>query len=370
MKFTIFTHVPHFYLDEKYFAYAPYVREMDFWFNKVDEIEIIAPLKKYNRSDLLLSYKEQSKIIFREIPELHFKSLKSIVPTIISIPKIIIKIFRLMNSSDHIHLRCPGNIGLLAVIAQIFFPSKTKTAKYAGNWDPESKQPFSYKIQRWILSNTFLTRNTSVLIYGNWNEKNINLIPFFTGSYSENDIDNSNKEFSKPYKFIFVGSLVEGKRPLLSIQVVQSLITKGIDARLDIYGKGECGKALAEYINKNNLNKYVRMHGNQDAELLKKAYSKSHFSLLPSKSEGWPKALAEAMFHGCIPIGTQISCVPWMLDYGKRGILIEPSVDLATNELLKYLGKQDELKKLSHRAREWSQKYTIEKFNREIRKLL
>ena len=369
MRFSIFTHAEHKIYQGDIYAYAPYVREMNFWISPFEEVVILGSKSQKEIDKIDLRY-EHKKIKLQPLPFLHFKNLRYALKSITNSCLVVYRIFSEMHRSDHIHIRCPGNIGFLACLVQVFFPSKPKTVKYAGNWDPESKQPLSYNFQKWILSNTFLTRNTSVLIYGDWNEKNVNLIPFFTASYSENDIDHSYKEFNKPYRFLSVGSLVAGKRPILSIQVVHSLITKGINAELDIYGSGECEKELAEYIDKNNLQKYVRMHGNQNAEVLKKAFKESHFSLLASKSEGWPKALAEAMFHGCIPIGTQISCVPWMLDYGKRGILIEPSVDLATNEILKYLGKQDELKKLSLRAMEWSQKYTLEKFNCEIRKLI
>jgi hypothetical protein len=42
--------------------------------------------------------------------------------------------------------------------------------------------------------------------------------------------------------------------------------------------------------------------------------------LLPSDSEGWPK-IAEGMFWGCVPIATAVSCVPYMLDYGKEDLL-------------------------------------------------
>ena len=369
MRFSIFTHAEHKLYKGDIYAYAPYVREINFWIAQFDEIVIVSPVSAKDIEEIDLKY-EHVNVKHQTVPLLYFKNLQYFLKSIFRTLYVLPRIFSEMNSTDHIHIRCPGNIGMLACIVQVFFPSKPKTVKYAGNWDPESKQPLSYNFQKWILSNTFLTRNTRVLIYGNWHEKNINLIPFFTASYSENDIDHSNKEFNKPYRFLSVGSLVAGKRPLLSIQVVHSLITEGIDAELDIYGRGECEKELAEYIDKNNLQGYIRMHGNQNAEVLKNAFKESHFSLLASKSEGWPKALAEAMFYGCIPIGTQISCVPWMLDYGKRGILIEPSVDLATNEILKYLGKQDELKKLSLRAMEWSHKYTLEKFNCEIRNLI
>jgi hypothetical protein len=43
--------------------------------------------------------------------------------------------------------------------------------------------------------------------------------------------------------------------------------------------------------------------------------------LLPSNSEGWPKAIAEGMFWGCVQLQTAVSCVPYMLDYGKEGLL-------------------------------------------------
>ena len=56
-------------------------------------------------------------------------------------------LYKSIKKSDVIHLRCPGNIGLLACFIQILFPKKNKTAKYAGNWDPKAKQPLSYKLQ-------------------------------------------------------------------------------------------------------------------------------------------------------------------------------------------------------------------------------
>jgi hypothetical protein len=29
------------------------------------------------------------------------------------------------------------------------------------------------------------------------------------------------------------------------------------------------------------------------------------------------------MFWGCVPIVTSVSCIPFMLDYGKRGVLLD-----------------------------------------------
>jgi hypothetical protein len=48
-------------------------------------------------------------------------------------------IFVAKKNADHIHLRCPGNIGLLGFI-NIFSFKKAKP-QICWNWDPKAKQP-------------------------------------------------------------------------------------------------------------------------------------------------------------------------------------------------------------------------------------
>lgn len=229
------------------------------------------------------------------------------------------KFFKAFVWAEHLHLRCPGNFGLIGSVIQIFFPSKPKSVKYAGNWEPSAKKPWTYKLQSWILSNSFLTRNMTVLVYGDWPDQTKNILPFFTASFSDKEIEKIEKKFSAPYKFLFVGNLVPGKQPLFALHLVQALKEKNIEAELHVYGEGEMMHAMKQ---KAENKAYIHLHGNQPLDILKQAYKKSHFLVLPSKSEGWPKVVAEAMFFGCIPIATAVSCVPWMLGGGSRGILI------------------------------------------------
>jgi glycosyltransferase involved in cell wall biosynthesis len=307
------------------------------------------------------------------------------------IPLLKIKIIRSFIWADHIHLRCPGNIGLIASVLQIFFPKKPKTVKYAGNWDPNSKQPRSYRLQKWILSNTFLSRNIKVLVYGNWPEQSKNIIPFFTASFSETEKGLQHKDFTSPFKFIFVGSLSAGKRPLFAIKLIEALMGKGIPVKLEIYGSGVLKNELQEYIATKNLDPFVRLMGNLKLEELKEVYKASHFLILASQSEGWPKAVAEAMFFGCIPVATAVSCVPWMSGDGSRGILlpgvesgerrvesgnkgkrIEESewIEESVDKIIELIEDPGEMKRKSLAAQEWSQEYTLEKFELAIKDVL
>ena len=369
MRFLIITHALHFNANDKIYSYAPYVREMNLWLKYVDKVEIVAPFQSLKPTKIDLAY-THNNIETTQIPEISLTSFLNVIKTLLFLPIILFKLFLACRRADHIHLRCPGNIGLLGCFVQIFFPNKVKTAKYAGNWDPNAKQPKSYKIQKWILNQTTLTKNMTVLVYGQWKNQSKNIKPFFTATYNNSERINYNKkDFTKPLKFIFVGSLVEGKRPLFAVKLIEQLQLNNINCELHLFGDGVLRTDLETYVSNKKLNGIV-LHGNQTKQVLKKYIEESHFSILASKSEGWPKALAEAMFFGVVPIATKISCVPYMLGNGKRGILIEPDLNSAKTSLLNHLKDLQNLNEMSFEALKWSQSFTLDLFESEIKKLI
>lgn len=370
MNFVIITHVPHIVEQNQYFAYAPYVREMNIWTKYADKVSIVAPESNSKKSAIDIHY-EHGNIEFVAVDRFDVLDFKSIFTTIFKIPGICLKIFSVMQNADHIHLRCPGNMGLLASLIQILFPKKTKTAKYAGNWDSKSKQPLSYKLQKWILSNTFLTRNMQVLVYGEWEGSSKNIKHFFTATYNEVDkLPIIPKSRNQQIRFVFVGTLVSGKNPLYAIKIVEELFKKGYNVSLTFYGEGTERNKLEHYISQNNLENIISLEGNQTQNTVKKGYTQSHFVILPSESEGWPKAVAEGMFWGCVPVATQVSCVPFMLDYGNRGVLLEMNLDKDVNQLESLLQNESDFESKSLKASDWSRKYTLDVFEEEIKKLL
>lgn len=366
MKFAIITHVPHIKAENQYFAYSPYVNEMNIWLKYADELIIVALIKVTDRTAIDSAYSFDN-IHFVPIDKINLLGLAAFF----KVPKICWQIFKAMNQADHIHLRCPGNIGLLGCLVQMVFPGKSKTAKYAGNWDPKSKQPWSYRLQKWILSNTFLTRNMQVLVYGEWDGMTKNIKPFFTASYSEEEkVPLRELNLKATINFVFVGTLSQGKNPLYAIELVEALFKKGHNVFLDLYGEGAERLVLENYIKANGLRECITMKGNQNREIIKNAYQNSHFVILPSKSEGWPKAIAEGMFWGCVPLATSVSCVPFMLDYGKRGLLLQMDLQHDLEQLEKVLSSQTAFGTIREKAMNWSRQYTINVFEAEIKKML
>ena len=370
MTFLIITHVPHVLENNTFYAYAPYVLEMNLWIKQADKVIIVAPIAQSGKTAIDIAY-EHDNIEFVAISNFDVLNAKAILKTIFKIPKISTQLYSAMQKADHIHLRSPGNMGLLGSFVQILFPNRIKTAKYAGNWDPMSNQPWSYRLQKWILGNTFLTRNMQVLVYGQWEGRNKNHKPFFTATYYEADkAPLIHRDLKATIHFIFAGTLVKGKNPLYAIQLVEAFFQKGYDVALSIYGEGTERKELEQYVSQNQLDKIIALEGNQTQDSIKKACQSSHFVLLPSDSEGWPKIIAEGMFWGCVPVATPVSCVPFMLDNGNRGLLLEMNLANDTLQLEHLLQNESDYENRSQNASDWSRKYTLDVFEEEIRKLL
>lgn len=371
MTFVIVTHVVHKHFHGHFFAYGPYVREINLWLKHVKEVIIVAPIDDTEVPGHIDIEYNHNNITFLKIPQFDILSLKTIVRTVLLLPMIVIPVVRGMIQADHIHIRCPGNAGLIGCIVQIIFPFKRKTAKYAGNWDWRIQQPWSYRLQQKILRNTVLTRNMTALVYGDWPDKTRNIKPFFTASYSNKDqIPVSKRPLLDGLNLAYVGTLNKNKSPLTSLEVLRVLSSMGIKAYLTFCGEGPQRAILEQKISEYGLQEKARLLGNVDAETVKGILKQSHFLIFISRSEGWPKCVSEAMWWGCIPVTTPVSCVPWMLDKGARGELISGEVTGIISLIEGYIYDQNRFNIKSKKAMDWSRVYTLEKFESEIKKLV
>jgi glycosyltransferase involved in cell wall biosynthesis len=192
------------------------------------------------------------------------------------------------------------------------------------------------------------------------------------------------RHWDGPLDFLFVGTLSPGKRPTYTLELFRQLL-KQLDCKegeifnghsntlrslkLKYFGDGPEREALEEMIIQHELQDCVTLMGNVNSEELIEAYQKSHFLILPSQSEGWPKAVAEAMFWCAIPLVTPISCIPWMIDHGQRGQLL--SLDLAQDakDIISIIEDPDLCNKKSQLGVNWARHYTTERFAHEIKQL-
>lgn len=370
MKMIVISSAPLVSLDGRLWGYSPYIREMEIWARHSGEIGFVCPVLHSGEGMLLTPLDFPVAKLF-PVKGFDVKSVKGILRAIWFSVYNFYTIYKAMRWADHIHVRCPGNISLMGCLVQMLFPHKKKTAKYAGNWDPKAKQPLSYKLQRRILANTFLTRNMQVLVYGQWPNSTKNIKPFFTATYRDSQIEPIQpRALSGKVKFVFVGTLSEGKRPLYALQLVENLLRNGHNVAIDFYGEGSQREPLEYYIAENHLSHIAKLKGNCEASEILSAYRESHFMLLPSKSEGWPKVVAEAMFWGCLPVATSVSCVPYMVGNGSRGLLLGLNLERDAAQIKALLENQQDYDAKVTKSIDWSRQFTLDLFEKEIKALL
>jgi glycosyltransferase involved in cell wall biosynthesis len=372
IRFLIVSYAIHKTTDGAWYSYAPYVREMNLWLKHVDEVVVVAPLDEGMPDALDLSY-VHPKLKFVRVPKIDFTTRDKAIKSALNLPFVLWVIFRYMIWANHIHLRCPGNLGLLGVIAQMFFPFKRKTIKYANNWDWRSKQAKSYRWQQHILRSDWFTHRAKVLVYGDWNEKSRNIVPFYTASYTNSDklpVEIRELSSNQVIELIFVGTITANKRPLTALKTLAILNSKGYNCRLTVIGGGYQLKEMVEAAEAMGLSDRLVVTGKISPQEVVGHLSKAHFLVFMSMSEGWPKVVAEAMWWGCVPISTDVSCVKSMLGHGSRGIIVEPKAEQVANTIVGFMDKPEDYRQMAQAGLEWAREYTLERFESDIVKFL
>lgn len=115
------------------------------------------------------------------------------------------------------------------------------------------------------------------------------------------------KDINKNVKpsFIFVGDLTKRKDPMALLEAMR-IIKKNKDCILHVVGDGPLRRDLEKKIKKYNLEKNVYMHGflSIPYELI----SNCDVFVLPSYSEGTPRAAMEALFLGVPCVLRDVDC--------------------------------------------------------------
>ena len=112
----------------------------------------------------------------------------------------------------------------------------------------------------------------------------------------------------------------------------------------------------------------VIFHGILDRETINDIYADSHFIILPSQSEGFPKVLAEASSFGCIPIVPSIpSIILHINEREKNGIVLHNiSKEQIFKTIINLKNMRNELPFISKNAINNAKKFSYENYNYRI----
>lgn len=105
--------------------------------------------------------------------------------------------------------------------------------------------------------------------------------------------------------------------------------------RFVIIGDGPLGEELREAAQKMGLGDHVNFLGFCDTA--RNLFSAFDAFILPSRTEGWPLSIMEAMAMGLPVIATRVGGIPHIVEDGRTGILVEPGQIKELTEALNLL---------------------------------
>lgn len=323
MQIVIISHTEH-YINSKdqVCGWGSTIRELNHLAEICDELIHLAPLHTTPAPDSSLSY-TSSKIKFIALKPSGGKGWQklSILNTALYNLK---KINQFTKTADFIQFRAPTGMGVYVLPYLKTFRNSRYWVKYAGNWiDPE--MPMGNRLQKYWLKN--IDRNAKVTINGTW-EKQRRFLSFENPSLTRGEhvsgckvVKDKMENFPTKLRLIFVGSLNRHKGVHIILEALKNIEDLASFSELILVGDGEDRvefEAMAQAVSLQ-----VQFLGHRSKPEVADLLSKSHVLLLPSKSEGFPKVVGEAMNFGCVPIVSDISCIGDYIENGVNGLLLD-----------------------------------------------
>lgn len=369
-KLVIISHTAHqLHPTHGYVGWGSTIREINFLANSWQEVIHIACLEDTPPAGSSQPYTKQN-IAYEPIPTFGGRKWWQKINIIYYTPIILLKVHKVIKEATEVQIRLPMGIGLPLLL---YFKLRKKQSnqilwvKYATNWDEPSSSP-SYRLQQLLLKHNWI--GCKVTINGNQPNQPPQCITFENPCLTEEQHEDghyiaSKKKLVPPYTFIFIGRVDADKGADLLLESLNSWPKDKID-KLHIVGEGPLVTPLKNLISELNLN--AQFHGFTSQEIIFELLKESHFLVLPSKSEGFPKVVAEALNFGCLPVISNVGSIPHYILDGETGLIIPK---LTKNSVSAAIIRATELNPLVHNrmimnGRKLANRFTFETYLKKL----
>jgi len=129
----------------------------------------------------------------------------------------------------------------------------------------------------------------------------------------------------EPVRFLCVGRLAPVKGQQVLIEAAALLKRRGVRFQVSLAGGGPSANALAEAVQRFEVEDCVTLEGRVSDARLQELYQQADVFVLPSFAEGVPGVLMEAMVTGLPCISTGVNGVPELITSGEEGLLVPPA---------------------------------------------
>jgi glycosyltransferase involved in cell wall biosynthesis len=367
-KLVVISHTLHAQnKDNQIVGWGPTISEINYLSNHWEEVVHVACFTEESSDASMLPY-TNSNIRFCAIPTFGGVGFIEKLSVFTSSLTIIRNILNEVKGASHIQIRVPMGIGVYVLPLFLFIPRKfILWVKYANNWGHVSNS-LGYRFQRWFLDKNFL--KCAVTINGVWPNQKEYLKSFENPCINNQQFEfgrTIEKTFEKKLLVVFAGRIEEAKGIDLLMKALETLPQDRFEEWIFI-GEGPWKELLQNLTNELKIS--ATFPGFVSQAEVHRYLANAHILILPSKSEGFPKIVAEAWNYKVISVVSPVGSLPHYLEHGKNGFMMDDvskeSLNAAFEELLKRTPQ--ELQGIAQNGQELAHKFTFEYYYKHLQR--
>ena len=309
-RLAVVSHTPHHHGPDGLVGWGPTVTELSHLASRFDEVVHVAPVHDGPAPDSAVAYTADNLRVL-PVRAAGGDGLGAKAGLAVAVPGWLAAMHRGTSDADALHVRCPANLsGLALAVLRGRRDRRPLWVKYAGNWRPDGAEPRSYRTQRSWLRKGWGTM--AVTVNGRRPDDGPHVRSFANPSLTAEDLvagaaAAAAKPPADPLRLAFVGRLVPDKGVAEAVAVAEQLQARGHRVTLDVVGDGPERDVL------DRAGVEVTAHGWLDGAGVRRVLATSHVLLVPSRTEGWPKVVSEALAYGVVPVAPDISAIAEVL---------------------------------------------------------
>lgn len=377
-RLVVISHVTHYRHGGQLYAFGPYSREIDIWADLFPEVVIAAPCRNQRPPGDCLAF-GRDNISIQPIRQTGGDRWMEKLQQLGWLPLVMLQLCRVMSSADAIHVRCPGNLGLLGVVLARFF-SPYRVAKFAGQWNGYAGETRAGRLQRRLLKSRWW--GSPVTVYGEWPGEPAHVHSFFTSMMTDDQVAAATaaaeqRRFSSPLRVMFAGRLVREKRIDVFLEAVGQVSQRGVALEVRIVGDGprraeleRQAATIAARAAGTPAPLSIEFTGALPFDQSLENYRWADCLVLASvHSEGWPKVIAEAMCHGLICVAVDHGQVGRMLQ-GRGLLLASGEAEGFADAICRIAADPAKFQEMSVAASAWARQYSLDGLRAALAELL
>jgi glycosyltransferase involved in cell wall biosynthesis len=357
----------------------PVVAQLDRWAGLFEELVLCGPVLPGPPPSGFAPYTAPN-VTMRELPRAGGNTLAAKLAMIPRIPVWAWKTRRVARSVDAVHLRCPCNIGMVAVFST-WKAVRYRYAIYAGVWRGYEGEPRFFRYQRLALRSPRFGGVVSV--YAGPDPERPHLEPFYSPSFTAAEWSDAapavaasrasiaERPRTGPWRLVVVGRLTPNKNQQAAVAALAQVVAAGLDATLEVVGDGPRRAALEAQAAELGVADRVRFHGMVDLGAVLDTFDACDLQILSTRQEGYGKVLLEGMVHGVVPIFSTSPVSGEISGHGSRGIEVGADApDEMAAAVVALVDDRERWLAMLDDGRAYTEGLTLEAFEGTVRELL